>query len=203
MNRWVVVGVVLTIASNASAQGIQPMTPQMWERARQDGMRGEVPANVPMLVRIDAAKASGDVGLIASVEGRLRRDPFRFRVLSPYVQAADAARDPGTAARMAHGVVSPTTMGVYIQVTPSESPDAPLGDATGVVIQRGGRVFYPTKTLPNDKSVNRAGHVLHGADFAFPVEAFVPTQPVSIMITGTNGTSMMWEMSVADLRALK
>src|SRR5436190_24165620 len=110
--RRIVFAALLTFAFSdlVGAQGIQPMTPQLWERARQDGMRGEVPANSPLLTKIDEAKAAGSNTAALRLLQRMQADPFTFRVISPYVQAAEAARDPATAAKMAQGVVSPETM---------------------------------------------------------------------------------------------
>jgi hypothetical protein len=202
--QWIAI-LVLGVSAAAAAQGVQPMTPQLWEQARQEGMRGEVPPNVPLLHLIDAAQARGDAALAARVLQHERTDPFYFRVLSPYIQAADAARDPAKAARMAKGVISPETMVVYLEVTQSKYPEVPVVDVVDAVIQRGNRIFHPVATLPQDNVLNKNGQTYRAreADFAFPVEVFAPTAPITIVFTGAKGASMMWEMSIADLQALK
>ena len=193
------------MATLAGAQGIVPMTPAQWEQARQAGMRGEVPMNVPMAEKIDASKRSANATAQTDVLRQIASAPFTFRILSPFVQAAEAAQDPATATRMAQGVVSPETMNVFVEVTQSKVASVPVLDVENVVIQRGNALFRPLKKLFQPNSIQKEGRLYHAqeGDFEFPVSVFAPVAPITLLFYSGNDVVMSWELSVTDLRALK
>lgn len=191
--------------------GIQPLTASTLAEAVNLGQQTKQAAPLTSLLAVRALRLNDPDRMVRDGERQaltntLSRGPFTLELVTPFIAVHNAAAE---AERRFQTFAAPTVEAanaekVWVVVAPGPEPRT-AASVDNVVLRRGDAIIRPLQSKVEPQApvgAATASKPLNAGRFQFPIEAFAPDKPVTIVIVGAT-ENFEWTIETAELKKLR